>query len=106
MQLLKEVFMIDINGHITDVLIKDFDEDGNCIEELPEDVITVDPPQGLIRSRESAHWTGTEWIEPMTEEEYIATLPKQPDSEPKLTEEQQRLTDLELAIAEILGGGL
>ncbi len=75
--MLKQVYKIDSNGLIEEILVKDFDEQGNCVEELTEDIITVDPPQGLYRAK----WTGSEWIETMTEEEYIATLPEQPERE-------------------------
>ncbi len=96
--MLKQVYVINENGYLQEILVKEFDEQGNYIEELAENIITVDPPQGLYKAK----WTGIEWIEDMTQEE-IDALNNQP-YEP--TEEQQRLTDLELAIAEILGGGL
>lgn len=71
--MLKQVYKIESEGHIIKVLIKEFDEQGNCTEELPNNIVTVDPPQGLYGHK----WTGTEWIETMTEAEYIATLPEQ-----------------------------
>lgn len=80
--MLKQVYKIDSNGLIEEILVKDFDEQGNCVEELTEDIITVDPPQGLYRAK----WTDSEWIETMTEEEHIATLPEPPESEPTLEE--------------------
>lgn len=82
--MLKQVYKIDSEGHIIEILIKDFDEQGNCLEELTEDIITVDPPQGLYRPK----WTGSEWIETMTEAEYIATLP-QAESKPTLEEKNR-----------------
>lgn len=78
----KQVYKIDSEGYLIESPVKRFDEQGNCTEELPADIITVDPPQGLYRAK----WTGKEWIETMTEEEYIATLPKSPEIEPTLEE--------------------
>ncbi len=72
--MLKQVYKIDTEGFLIEPLIKNFYEDGNCTEELPDDIITVDPPNGLYRPK----WTGTEWISSMTEAEYIATLPEIP----------------------------
>lgn len=70
--MLKQVYEIDENGYLQKIHVKEFDEQGNCTEELTENIITVDPPQGLYKAK----WTGT-WTETMTEEEYIASLPKQ-----------------------------
>lgn len=84
----KQVYRIDSEGYLQKVLVKKFDEQGNCTEELP-DIITIDPPNGLYRSK----WTGAEWIETMTEEEYIATLPEQPEREP--TQEERNRADIE-----------
>lgn len=70
--MLKQVYEIDENGYLKDILVKEFDKQGNCTEELPPDIITVDPPQGLYRPK----WAGSEWIETMTETEYITTLPE------------------------------
>lgn len=87
--MLKQVYKIDSSGYLQDILIKEFDEDGNCIEELPPDIITIDPPQGLYGYK----WTGAEWIETTTEEEYIATLPEQPH-EPTETEKLQEKVNM------------
>lgn len=96
--MLKEVYEIDNNGHIKKIYLKEFDNNGNCIEDLKENIVTVQPPSGLYRAK----WTGAEWIEDMSQED-IDELNNQPKV---LTEEQQRLLDLELAIATILGGGM
>lgn len=98
--MLKQVYVINENGYLQEIKVAEFDEKGNCLEILESNTITTDVPQGLYKPK----WTGTEWISSMTEAEYIVTLPELPEREP--TEEQQRITDLELAIAEILGGGL
>lgn len=45
-------------------------------------------------------------IEILTEEQYKARKELEPKPIPKLTEEQQRLLDLELAMSTILGGGM
>jgi len=76
--MLKQVYEINSEGFLQEIYVKDFDEQGNCTEKLPENIITIDPPPGLYRQK----WTGTEWVETMTEAEYIATLPEQPEQEP------------------------
>lgn len=83
--MLKQVYRINENGFLTEIYVKEFDENGNCIEELGKDIVTVDPPNGLYRAK----WTGTEWVSTTTEEEYIATLPKEPEREPTETEKLQ-----------------
>lgn len=95
----KEVFEIDINGYIAEKYVADFDDQGKCTEELTENFIITDMPQGLYRAK----WTGTEWIEDMSQAE-IDALNNQP-KEPTATEIQEmRISDLEMAIAEMLGG--
>ncbi len=69
--MLKEVFKIDVNGFIINKFIAEFDEHGKPVKELEQNIIAVDPPQGLYKPK----WDGTKWIETMTEAEYIATLP-------------------------------
>ncbi len=96
----KQVYKINENGYLQKVLVKDFDEQGNCTEELAEDIITTPPPAGLIRTYETTRWTGTEWVETMTEEEYIATLPEQPEKE--LTETEKLRIEQAQANAEII----
>lgn len=63
--ILRQTYKITTDGYLTEIQVAEFDEQGNCTEELPEDIITVDPPDGLYRTK----WTGTEWIEDMTQEE-------------------------------------
>ncbi len=60
------------------------DEEGFFIEDIERKNLKPDSryvetrcPNSLYRPK----WTGTEWIETMTEEEYIATLPEQPERE-------------------------
>lgn len=64
----KQVYEIDTNGYLKKIKLADFDERGNCTEELADNIITIDPPQGLYRAK----WTGTEWIEDKTMEEFEA----------------------------------
>lgn len=73
--MLKQVYKIDENGYRIETLVANFDVDGNCIDELPDDVVMA-PPQGIVRTWETAHWDGEKWVETMTEAEYIATLPE------------------------------
>ncbi len=81
----RQVYKIDSDGYLIESSVKNFDEDGNCLEELTADIIVVDPPNGLYRPK----WTGTEWISTMTEAEYIATLPEQPEKEPTIEEKNR-----------------
>lgn len=46
----KQAYKIDSEGYLIDVLIKDFDSEGNCTEELAEDIITTPPPQGFNKN--------------------------------------------------------
>lgn len=63
--MLKQVYEIDINGHIAEIYVAEFDESGNPVEELAKDKIVKDPPHGLYRAK----WNGTEWVEGETLEE-------------------------------------
>jgi len=95
----KEVFEIDENGYIVKKFVANFDEQGNCLDELANNIITIDIPQGLYRAK----WNGTKWLEDMPQVE-IDALNNQP-KEPTVTEIQEiRISDLEMAIAEMLGG--
>jgi hypothetical protein len=53
---MKQVYRIDADGYYVEPVITD---------ETPSDCIEVQPPQGLYRGK----WTGSEWIEGMTQEE-------------------------------------
>ncbi|GEM_PF-5549604 len=78
------VALIDLNDFfIEDVERKNLKPDSRYVE--------TRCPSGLYHPR----WTGTEWIETMTEAEYIATLPKQPEREPTT---EERLTQLETLV--------
>ena len=95
----KQVYEIDEKGYISERYAVEFDEEGNPFENLAENIITVIPPEGLHRPK----WTGTEWIEDMTQEE-IEALNNQPR---ELTEiEQLKVSQAEQfeTILEILGG--
>lgn len=82
----KEVFEIDENGYIVEKYAIEFDEEGNPLEELAENIITVSPPNGLYRAK----WNGTEWIEDMTQEE-IDEL----NNQPSLPTQEERIDMLE-----------
>jgi len=94
----KQVYEISEKGYLKEIHVKEFDAQGNCTEELAENIVTVAPPQGLYRPI----WTGTEWVEGMTKIEIDAKN----NVSRTLTEEQQRLLDLETAMTQILGGGV
>jgi len=102
--MLKQIYRIDEFGYLKEIYVKDFGEDGNCVEEIAENIITVDPPQGLYKLK----WTGTEWIEGLTQEE-INEINNQPkpltEIEQLRLEQAQANTEMvELILAMILGG--
>jgi hypothetical protein len=93
----KEVFEVDTNGYISKKYIKVFDEQGNCLEELAENTIVTEIPEGLYRPK----WTGIEWIEDMSQEE-IDILNNQPH-EPTETEKlQQELASTNAMLLEFM----
>lgn len=100
--MLKQVYKINVNGYLQEILVKDFDKDGNCMEELAENIITTPPPDGLIRIFETARWTGEAWVSSMSEEEYIATLPNA-EMAPNI---EDRLKSAEDTILFLLMGGV
>ena len=69
----REVYVIDDNGYIQDIFVKKFNEQGECEEEIANNVVVEKPNNGLYRAR----WTGVEWIEDMAQEE-IDELNNQP----------------------------
>ncbi|MEL7646972.1 MAG: hypothetical protein AAGU76_02710 [Sedimentibacter sp.] len=85
--MLKQVYDIDEFGYLKEIKVAEFDEQGNCLDEHAENIITTDIPQGLYRKK----WTGTEWIEDMPQEE-IDALNNQP-KEP--TENEQLRADVD-----------
>lgn len=95
--MLKQVYEINEYGYPKEIYVKDFDEEGNCTEELAEDIITVDSPNGLYRAK----WTGTEWIEGLSQEEIdeINNVPSLPTTE-------ERLQQAEDTILFLLMGGV
>jgi hypothetical protein len=62
----KQVYKIDLQtGFILDILIAEFNDEGIPIEELDSDIITASPLDGLYRAK----WTGSEWVEDMSQED-------------------------------------
>lgn len=79
----KQTYEINENGHINEIYVVEFDEEGNPLEELAENIVAINPPNGLYRAK----WTGTEWIEDMTQKE-IDELNRRPTKEPSFEETQ------------------
>lgn len=101
----REVFEIDMNGYVVERYTSEFDAQGNCKEELAENIITTAIPHGLYRAK----WNGIEWIEDMPQEE-IDTLNNVPQP---LTEIEQLRLEQAQANAELFemmlmltGGGM
>lgn len=91
--MLKQIYEIDELRHLKEIHVKEFDEEGDCVEELAENIITTDIPQGLYRAK----WTGAEWIEDMSQEE-IDALNNKPRELSKEEILEQRINELELYI--------
>lgn len=95
MNMKKQVYNIAENGYLQEILVKEFDEEGNCIEELTDNIIITNPPQGLYQAK----WTGTEWVEGRTTEEFEQEKLLQ-DLLP--TAEEVQNAELEIKILELL----
>lgn len=93
--MLKQVYEIDEFGHRKSILVKEFDEHGNCTEELAENIITVDIPQGLYRAK----WAGTEWVEDMSQAE-IDALNNQLQEPTEIEKLKERLATAEQVAVE------
>lgn len=91
--MLKEVYEIDKLGCLKEIHAKEFDEQGKSTEELAENIIITDIPQGLYRAK----WTGIEWIEDMPQEE-INEL----NNQPKELTLEERVDSVENTILQIL----
>lgn len=63
--MLKQVYEIDELGELKNIKVKEFDDEGKCLEELEDNIVLTDIPQGLYRKK----WTGTEWVEGMSQDE-------------------------------------
>lgn len=92
----KEVYEIDQNGYIIERYVAEFDDEGNSIEELSNNIITVYPIDGLYRAK----WNGIEWVEGMAQEE-IDLLNGQTI---ELTD-KEKIAQLEQIIDTMLTGG-
>lgn len=95
-KLKKQVYEIDDNGYIKEIYVVKFNEEGNPIEELAENIITVNPPNGFYRAK----WIGREWIEDMTQEEIAALNNKaiEPTTDDFLLDFEFRLSMIELGL--------
>jgi len=100
--MLKQVYELDANNYIKEIKVAEFNEEGNCLKELPNDVVTVSPPQGLYRAR----WTGTEWVEDMSQADIDAlnNISTPPTIENRVTNTEIDVVALEETIDTIFGG--
>lgn len=92
--MLKQVYELDKMGYILKVGVARFDAHNRPNVELPTNVCIVAPPQGLYRAK----WTGSEWIEDMSQEE-IDKLNKPIIQEPT---ELEKLQDQVLQLQEYI----
>ena len=91
----KQVYKINEEGHIKEICVVEFDEEGNTLEELAGNIITAQPPNGLYRAR----WNGMEWLEDMTQEE-IDDL----NNQSQIPTQEERINMLENMILMIMEG--
>jgi hypothetical protein len=63
--ILKQVREIDDNGFVVAIHHAEFDEEGNLLEELPDNYIWSSQPHSMHRPR----WTDIGWVEDMSQEE-------------------------------------
>ena len=98
----RQIYKIDKNGYAVETLVAEFDENGNCIEELTGNIITIDPPNGLYRAK----WTGIEWVEDMSKVDIDAlnNIPAPPTIENRVTNTEIDVVTLEETIDTIFGG--
>lgn len=88
------------NGFYKDVFLLTDEEIGNFELEQGQELIDIPKPSGtaaLIKPK----WDNEKWIEAATPEEIEEANYVMP---PTQTEEQQRISDLEAAMAAVLGG--
>lgn len=85
-----QVIKIDPQGFLVGV------EHINQTEQVNFDYVTVKPPQGLYKAK----WTGGEWVEGKTEEEFLedAFLVSLNPSERDLAKAERELETIELLI--------
>lgn len=104
--MLKEVYRVDENGYREKTLVIEVGNDGTPINKLEANIITVKPPCGLYRAK----WTGTEWIEDMSQEEIDALNNKpQPLTEIEVLRLEQAKANaeiVELMMSMFYGGAL
>jgi len=92
----KQVYRIDKNGYLKEIYVVEFDEEGNCLKELAENIITTDIPQGLYRAK----WAGIQWVEDMAQEE-IDALNNQPKEPTEIEIQQQIINTLGQELAQL-----
>ena len=89
---MKQYYKIDNEGYLIEIIVA---------EESPEGYISLDPINGLYKPK----WTGTEWINGITKEEYEAELNNENEpSELDLLKEQVALLNEKLKAYEIITG--
>jgi len=84
----KQVYEVDGQGFLLQIHLAIFDDDGNSIDELASNIVTLDPPNGLYRAK----WAGTEWIEDMSQAEINAL------NRPTITSLKTQLTETDYKI--------
>ena len=94
----KQIYTVDSNGFINNVLLGLFDKDGNLISPKG-DFITTDLPQPL--TFHNPKWNGREWIEGATKEE-IGELTKPQPTLPTIDERIEQLENMILMMMEAM----
>lgn len=93
----KEVYKVDKQGFVIETHVADVDEFNNVLDEDKLDYI----PFGFQRFYKP-RWNGTEWIEGATKEEIDEITKIEPTLPTQEEIANQRLSDLELMLVELL----
>ena len=95
----KQVYEINEKGMLIKILIAEIDGNGNPLEDLGENIVITDPPNGLYRAK----WNGVDWIEDMTQDEIdaINNQPREPTTEEILLVALQEIQALKNKVTEL-----
>lgn len=85
----KQVYEINEKGMLIKILIAEIDGNGNPLEDLGENIVITDPPNGLYRAK----WTSTEWVEDITQEEIDELKKPTPEQEIVMLKSKLEETD-------------
>lgn len=92
----KQVYEIYKDGYIKEIYVIEIDE--IPFEELSEDIIIQDPPNGLYKAK----WTGTEWVEGLEQSKLDEIEYQQYLDSLKPSEDEVKKAQMELLVMNLL----